>query len=277
MHELANGLFVNKQLFEQNSIKIPHDLQEAWTWDQVREYAMKLTERSGGATTRYGFGQQRDPGDWTILPFIYQNGGQPLSPDLKKATGFLNSAESVEALTWYGNLYNKDGAGTASLPPDAFPTGKVAMFDSVSTYVIPLKAQFGSFQYDIAPAPKKKQGAVMTGGWNVGISALSKMQDVSWDLIDFVTRTKHAQWAQESGYLPCRKSVIEANPMYKEHPWKLFLDELAQVPVHRPPTPEYSFFSDTFTSVCKDIASGADPKATLDKAAATLDPRLAAA
>jgi ABC-type glycerol-3-phosphate transport system substrate-binding protein len=277
MHELANGLFVNKELFQQASITVPHDLKDAWTWDQLREYAMKLTERSGGATTRYGFGQQRDPGDWTILPFIHQNGGQPLSDDLKKATGYLNSEASVGALTWYGNLYNKDQAGTASLPPDAFPTGKVAIFDAVSTYVIPLKAQFANFQYDVAPAPKNKQAAVMTGGWNIGISALTKMQDVSWDLIDFVTRTKHAQWAKESGYLPCRKSIIAADPMYKEHPWKLFLDELAEVPIHRPPTPEYSFFADTFTAACKDVAGGADPKASLDKAAAALDPRLATA
>ena len=41
--------------------------------------------------------------------------------------------------------------------------------------------------------------------------------------------TQHAQWALESGYLPDRKSVVAANPMYKEHPWKLFLDELEQV------------------------------------------------
>ena len=38
MHELANGLFVNKQLFEQAEITVPHDLKDAWTWDQLREY-----------------------------------------------------------------------------------------------------------------------------------------------------------------------------------------------------------------------------------------------
>lgn len=277
MHELANGLFVNKQVFDQAGIKVPRDLKDAWTWAQLREHALKLTERSGEATTRWGFGHQRDPGDWTVLPFIHQNGGQPLSPDLKKASGYLNGEPAVEALAWYGGLHNKDKVASAGLPPDAFPTGKVAIFDAVSIYVVPLKAQHPNFQYDVAPAPKNKQGAVMTGGWNVGISALTKMQEVSWDLINFMTRTKHAQWALESGYLPARKSVVEANPMYKEHPWKLFLDELAEVPIHRPPTPEYSFFSDTFGAAVKDIISGADVKATLDKAATTLDPRMASA
>ncbi|MCC6174251.1 MAG: ABC transporter substrate-binding protein [Chloroflexi bacterium] len=275
MHELANGLFVNKQVFDQAGIKVPHDLSDAWTWDQVREYSLKLTERSGDATTRWGYGLQRELGDWTVLPILHQNGGQALSPDLKKATGYLNGDASVEAMKWFGGLFTKDKVATPTLPPDAFPTGKVAIIDAVSTYVIPLKNQFADFKYDVAPNMKNKQGAVMTGGWNVGISALSKMQDVSWNLIDFVTRTKHAQWALESGYLPDRKSVIEANPMYKEHPWKLFLDELAQISVHRPPTPEYSFFSDTFGAAVKDIATGADPKATLDKAAATLDPKMA--
>lgn len=275
MHELANGLFVNKQVADAAGIKIPHALSEAWNWDQLRENANKLTERSGGTTTRFGFASQREPGDWVTLPWIHQNGGQPLSDDLKKASGFLNGPASVEALTFYGDLYNKDKVASASLPPDGFPTGKVAIFDAVSTYVIPLKAQFANFQYDVAPAPKRKQGAVMTGGWNIGISALNKEPDVCWGIIDFITRTKHAQWALESGYLPDRKSVVAANPMYKEHPWKLFLDELEQVPIHRPPTPEYSFFADQFTAVAKDIVSGADPKATVDKAAAALDPRLA--
>jgi multiple sugar transport system substrate-binding protein len=62
MHELANGIFVNKALFAQAGISVPHDLKDAWTWSQLRDIGLKLTDRSGGTTARWGFGSQRDIG-----------------------------------------------------------------------------------------------------------------------------------------------------------------------------------------------------------------------
>jgi fructooligosaccharide transport system substrate-binding protein len=275
MHELANGIFVNKALFQQNNIPVPHDLKDAWTWDQLRQIGLQLTERSGGTTTRWGFGSQRDVGDWVVLPYLGQNGGQPLSPDYKKASGFLDSPESLEAFTWFARLYTDDKIATASPAPDAFPTGNMAMIDAVSTYVIPLQRQYPNFAYDVAPAPRNKQCAVMTGGFNVGINSATSQPDLAWKLTDYMTRIKHAQWADDSGYLPDRKSVIASTPKYREHPWKLFLDELDQCGIHRPATSEYGFFSDNMTAISKDITSGADVKATVAKATAALDQRLA--
>jgi ABC-type glycerol-3-phosphate transport system substrate-binding protein len=276
MHELANGIFVNKTLFEQNNIPVPHDIKDAWTWQQLREIGLKLTERSGGTTTRWGFGSQRDVGDWVVLPYLAQNGAQPLSDDYKKASGYLDSAASIEALTFFAKMYTEDEIATASPPPDAFPTGGMAMIDAVSTYVIPLQRQYPDFAYDVAPAPRNKQCAVMTGGFNVGISSATTQPDLSWKLVDYMTRVKHAQWADDTGYLPDRKSVVAGNAKYKEHPWKLFLDELEQCGIHRPATSEYGFFSDTFVAMARDITGGADVRASVAKATLVLDQRLAA-
>jgi hypothetical protein len=98
---------------------------------------------------------------------------------------------------------------------------------------------------------------------------------MAWKLTDYMTRVKHAQWAEDSGYLPDRKSVIAGTPKYQEHPWKLFLDELDQCGIHRPATSEYGFFSDNMTAISKDITSGADVKATVAKSTTALDQRLA--
>jgi fructooligosaccharide transport system substrate-binding protein len=276
MHELANGLFVNAALFEEAGIPVPQQVQDAWTWEQLRSYAVRLTERSGSATTRWGFGSQRDPGDWTVLPYLHQNGGRALSPDDRHAVGFLDAPESVAALQFYGRLYTEDRAASASLPPDALPNGKVAIFDAVSTYVIPLKQRFPNFRYAVAPAPRNSRCAVMTGGFNVGISSSTRQPDLAWSLVDYMTRVKHAQWAEDSGYLPDRRSAVAANPMYQQQPWKLFLDELDQCAIHRPATAEYSFFSDVFGDMAKDITTGANPRAAAERAARILEPRLAA-
>ena len=277
MHELANGIFVNKALFAQAGIPVPHDLKDAWTWSQLRDIGLKLTDRSGGTTTRWGFGSQRDIGDWVVLPYLGQNGAQPLSPDNKKASGALDSLASIEALTYWSKLYTDDKIATASPAPDAFPTGSMAMIDAVSTYVIALQRNYPNFAYDIAPAPRNKQCAVMTGGFNAGINAATTQPDLSWKLVDYMTRVKHAQWADDSGYLPDRKSVVASGAKYKEQPWKLFLDELDQCGIHRPASSEYSFFADNFQAMAKDISGGADVKASVAKATAALDQRLATA
>jgi fructooligosaccharide transport system substrate-binding protein len=277
MHELANGIFVNKALFAQAGIPVPHDLKDAWTWNQLRDIGLKLTDRSGGTTTRWGFGSQRDIGDWVVLPYLGQNGAQPLSPDNKKASGSLDSPASIEALTYWGKLYTDDKIATASPAPDAFPTGSMAMIDAVITYVIALQRNYPNFAYDIAPAPRNKQCAVMTGGFNAGINSATTQPDLSWKLVDYMTRVKHAQWADDSGYLPDRKSVVASGAKYKEQPWKLFLDELDQCGIHRPASSEYSFFADNFQAMAKDISGGADVKASVAKATSALDQRLAAA
>jgi fructooligosaccharide transport system substrate-binding protein len=277
MHELANGIFVNKALFAQAAIPVPHDLKDAWTWSQLRDIGLKLTDRSGGTTTRWGFGSQRDIGDWVVLPYLGQNGAQPLSPDNKKASGALDSPASIEALTYWGKLYTDDKIATASPAPDAFPTGSMAMIDAVSTYVIALQRNYPNFAYDIAPAPRNKQCAVMTGGFNAGINSATTQPDLSWKLVDYMTRVKHAQWADDSGYLPARKSVVASGAKYKEQPWKLFLDELDQCGIHRPASSEYSFFADNFQAMAKDISGGADVKASVAKATSALDQRLASA
>ena len=51
--------------------------------------------------------------------------------------------------------------------------------------------------------------------------------------------------------------------------------ESVQCGIHRPATSEYSFFSDTFQAMAKDVAGGADVKSSVAKATTALDSRLA--
>jgi ABC-type glycerol-3-phosphate transport system substrate-binding protein len=272
MHEIASGVYVDKKLFAEKGITVPHTLDQAWTWEQLRAMANSLTERSGGTTTRWGIGFERGLVDWIILPYVMANGGQPLSPDLKKATGFLNSAASVEAFQWFQDLHQKDKVASTTPPPDAFPNRKIAMFDAVSTYRKAL-AKFPAFEYDVAPASKRKSMAVMTGGWNIGIYSKTKDPALAWDLLDYVAREKHSQWITDSGYVPALKSVAK-EAAYQTYPWTLFLDEMDKASVVRPPTPEYNYCEDQWDKATADIANGAPVQATLDKTAATIDEKL---
>jgi len=108
MHELTEAIFVNTKMAQDAGIDLPTTVDKAWTWQQFEDAAKKLTKRTGDQTTVWGFGVQRQLQDWSVLPVVYQHGGKALSDDLKKASGALNSSATVEAMTWYGNLFTVD-------------------------------------------------------------------------------------------------------------------------------------------------------------------------
>ncbi|MEW5815419.1 MAG: sugar ABC transporter substrate-binding protein, partial [Spirochaetota bacterium] len=134
MHQLTEALYVNTEMAKAAGIELPATVEEALTWDQFVKGAARLTKRSGDQTLVWGFGVQRQLQDWSVLPVVYQNDGKVLSENLKKASGYLNGPATVEALTWYGNLFKKEKVVSVEPIPDGFPTGKIAMFQAPSSY-----------------------------------------------------------------------------------------------------------------------------------------------
>ena len=275
MHELTEGLFVNQTMFEEAGIRIPQRLNEAWTWDQFVEIAKRLTKRTGDRTDVWGFGVLRHLSDWSILPILEQNDAPPLSPDLKKATGYVNSPAAVEAWRWYQDLFIKHKVISVDPIPEGFPAGKIAIFQAPSTYRAVLDKRYPDFKYAVVPMFKAKRCAVTAGGWNVSVATRTKNPDAAWSLVDSLTRVQHTAWVRTSGYLPVRKSLLQREPAYRQYPWNIFTEQLQQCAVHRPPTAAYNFFFDTFLAVAKDVAVGRDVQKVLDDAAVRLDAALA--
>jgi multiple sugar transport system substrate-binding protein len=88
------GLLYNKALFDKAGIGYP---TPQWTWDDFRAAAKKLTNAS---TNTYGYGYSVSGSEettWQFWPHLWQNGGDVLSPDGKKAA--FDSTAGVDALT----------------------------------------------------------------------------------------------------------------------------------------------------------------------------------
>ena len=274
MHQLTEALYVNTQMAEEAGIELPQTIEDAWTWEELVDVTTQLTQSSGDQTSVWGFGVQRQLQDWSVLPVVYQHGGQVLSEDLTTATGFLNSPETVEALAWYGDLFTEHGVIAVEPIPDGFQTGAIAVFQAPSTFRPVLDTDFPDVEYTIVPMFKDAQCSVMTGGWNVSIAAGTEHPEESWMLLDWMTGEAHEEWVEASGYLPARQSVIESGEKFQEYPWNIFMTQLQECAATRPAVPEYTFFFDTFKQAITDIAIGEDPQATLDAAAAALDAEL---
>jgi multiple sugar transport system substrate-binding protein len=88
------ALFYNKTVFDKAGVAYPTD---SWTWDDFRAAAKKLTDAS---TNTYGYGYSVSGSEettWQLWPHLWQNGGEVLSADGKKAA--FDSAAGVDGLT----------------------------------------------------------------------------------------------------------------------------------------------------------------------------------
>lgn len=274
MHQLTEALYVNTQLAEEAGIELPQTIDDAWTWDEFVDVATQLTQRDGDQTSVWGFGVQRQLQDWSVLPVVYQHNGTVLSDDLTTATGHLNSPETVEALAWYGELFSEHNVMSVEAIPDGFQTGAIAVFQAPSTFRPVLDNDFPDLDYTIVPMFKDAQCSVMTGGWNVSISAATEHPDEAWMLLDWMTGEAHEEWVEKSGYLPARQSVIASGEKFQEYPWNVFMTQLQECAATRPAVAQYTFFFDVFKQAITDIAIGEDPQASLDAAAERLDAEL---
>ncbi|MGH2405089.1 MAG: ABC transporter substrate-binding protein [bacterium] len=275
MHEITEALYVNRTMFDEAGIKIPQRVDEAWTWGEFVNVARRLTRRTGDRTDVWGFGVQRHLSDWSILPVIYQNNGSVISPDLKKSIGHFNSPATVEALKWYQDLFTRHRVISIDPIPEGFPTGKMAIFQAPSTYRAVLDRRYPDFKYAVVPLFRGKRCAVTAGGWNVSIASKAKNPDLAWSLVDWLTRERHAEWVRTSGYLPVRKSTTARDQQFRQYPWNMFAEQLQKCPIHRPNTPAYNYFFDTFLAIAKDIALGRDVQRVMDEAGSRLDVGLA--
>ena len=179
------AMYYNKTLTDAAGIKPPQELKDAWTWPQALEAFKACQQGPAGAPTVWGLGPTRfgngQPG-LVYQDLIYQrSAGDPkaapessayktfwaLSPDGKSVDGYLNTPEALEALKFYGSLFNKEGVAPKVGIPNAF-------FDSKACFYIDTPAagsallKDSKIEWGITPMPYFKSPVVHTGSTTIG-------------------------------------------------------------------------------------------------------------
>jgi multiple sugar transport system substrate-binding protein len=116
-------MYYNKALFKAANLPEPND---DWTWETFRDAAKKLTDKSKGiyGTTFNGWPP--------VHMFIWQAGGEVISPDLKSSP--IDSPEAIKGLEFYNSIiYNDEVAPPRNVVNEQgfgemFKAGKIAMF-----------------------------------------------------------------------------------------------------------------------------------------------------
>lgn len=132
-------------------------------------------------------------GGWNILPWIWSGGGNITDPDITKATGYLDSPESVAAVQFLVDLY-KDGqipnliignAG-ATGTSDGLPSANYATILDGPWMAGIWKDQYPDFTPIYAPVPADKGGSVsVVGGEDIVLTTASKHPDAAAEFIRF--------------------------------------------------------------------------------------------
>ena len=194
-------LYYNKKLFDAAKVAYPTD---AWTWNDMLTAAKALTVTSGGKTTQWGLQLPDGWGDPTwvrgILPFIYQNGGDVISADGKKVTGYLDSDATIAAIQFYGDFITKykvapSKADVAALNgADLFQTGKVAMMWTgvwpLGTYIKDTTMSFGTTPLPAGPTGTRANSICWAG---FAVYSKSQNKDAAWAFLRWMGADKGAQ------------------------------------------------------------------------------------
>ncbi|SFF67437.1 carbohydrate ABC transporter substrate-binding protein, CUT1 family [Halobacillus alkaliphilus] len=203
------ALFYDKQAFEEAGLEGPPE-----NWEELREYAEKLTvdEDGDGTPERYGLGFAKELARqfYKFQPY----GGKLVTEDGKAA--FANE-KSVEALKPIVDMYKNEK--TAGLPSDVgagfggdmFGQQKAAMVIEGNWTIPFLENNFPDVDYGTSELPAIN-GEKATAAFTVAyvMNKNSEVKDAAWEFIEFMTGKEGMEiWTSKGFALPTRKSVAD--------------------------------------------------------------------
>ena len=265
------AVYYNKKMFEEAGIgAVPRD------WDELRASARKLTR----GKVR-GFQIPIGTSEWTVWTwqcFLWQGGGEVLSPDGTKAA--FNTAAGVRALDFWRGLMAEGSASfsetDAGYKTDDFLAGRVAMMIN-GPWNYPLLQSQRAVAVGVFALPGGERLATNAGGESLFLfRSQPEREQAAWEFMKFVMSADfQVDWALRSGYLPVSRSaaaspayqaVLEANPFMR-----VFNDQMGVGRV-RPSIPQYPALSATLGKYLEAGLYGRySSKDALDRAAAEVD------
>ncbi len=291
MSSSSQLLFYNKKLLADAGVPFPSEsVEERMTWEDVVEHARKVVQRADPDRNKNVWGVSFDQisRPYQILALPNALGGKGIADDGATVSGVLNSPEWVEAMTFYRNLHNEWNLSPKALKPqettELFKAGNVA-------YLVGGPWNIGSFlesdtlEFGYAPHPAfaGHDAATPTGGWHLGVNKHSKHPAEAAEYIKFLTAEEGSELWFEAEKGPATKALLDMITedkegrfaSFPESAFKIIAYEAMNTAVPRPLTPGYREWETTAAAAMEDIRNGADPKTSLDDAAAQLESALA--
>jgi multiple sugar transport system substrate-binding protein len=209
-------LALNLDVFKKAGIGLP-------TYDWTLADFVRIVKQFGGNKTGvYGFATQMASNN-PFFPFIWANGGNLLTDDLKGYA--MDSPQACEAVQMLADLYQggylpKDmiSTSTAETIDRWFTTGTIAMMGVSAQEILSIQ-KIGGVNFEVYPFP----GGVVKNSTTiksneVAISAASKQKDAAWTFLSFLRGNEGERYYSAAHRIP---------PSLNNDPslWGLYLDQ----------------------------------------------------
>lgn len=181
-------------------------------------------------------------GPWNILPWFWSAGGVLTNDDYTEASGFLDSAESVQALQWLIDFNDEGllGASTVGGTPDSwggFSSGDYAGLTDGPWLVSTFQEEMNIGQTTVPSGPGGSVSVV--GGENLVMFASSKNQQAAWAFEKFMMSDAAQIAMAEVGQIPATNSAL-ASEAVTDVPYLAPFVEQLQTARGRTPVPNWT-------------------------------------
>jgi multiple sugar transport system substrate-binding protein len=194
----------NRDLFDKAGIAYPAN--GAWTWEEFREVAKKLTVKDGsGNVTQFGYEVPNQ--NFFIQPWFFSNGTGVLNDDWT-ASNMLDP-KVAESLQFLYDLIHVDGVSPIpgkDTMDNQFFAGQVAMISRGHWIVENAKAN--KLNMDIAKVPSKESDTTVIGFGGYAVNKTTANADLAKALIlELTSEETQKEEGEGGGGVPGRKSA----------------------------------------------------------------------
>ncbi len=279
-------MYINAGLFKEAGLD-PN--RPPKTYDEMLEYAKKLTKydadnkiSQAGYAIRYK-GHPFGIADKSA-PFYHAWGAEWLNWDEKKASGYLNSPQAVEALKYYAGLVQDVRVSSVEIdnPAGLFGQGLAGIMFRESWYEAWLLKNAPNIDFRIYPLPSHTMESGYTNNfpWAYNISNQLPEKDKKWiwELMRWYVNSPEVRKEHyvKSVMLPAYKDIMD-NPIFTNMKvfgaWKDMTAGRASPTYYFPPAHE--ILSIIGQATLDAMYGKGTPKAILDQAAKEIDAILA--
>ena len=268
-------LVYSKDLFQKAGIDNPPTTIDEFTADcaKIKALGPDVYCYADGGT--YG---------WAVDPWIWSFGGDMTSPDLSKATGYLNGPDTVAAYQFLKDSYDKGYINPGILGGGVDTNGGIAqgtigMILDGPWFPPAFESQFPDAKYGMALMPAGKGGSVsVVGGEDIVMFQQSQQKEAAAEFMRFMLSMDTQMQMGSIGQMPVLSATSDpANLAKLPDYFGIFLQQL-QTAKARTPVANWTKMEQILTDAGTGIINGTTTAQDgLDAAAAKIDPLLSGA
>lgn len=263
-------VFYNKDMLKKQKISVPTKIEDAWTFDELKEIAVSLTTTTGNKTC-YGLQIAGDAGEWLSYAFTPLWSDGIIDPEGKTSSGYLDGNAGVEAGMYLRSLVKDKAVSASASGKDFSATTPLAAMALTGTQNISEYLALGDKMQDwgvtFYPADEEGNIAAPCGGWTLGITknCSTAKRVAAAEFIKYCTSAEACEsCARETASPPSRVSLYSTMPEYSDstnemYPvYSVIKEQLLSSAQLRPKTVGYEVLSTEMSKALNNILRGTD-------------------